>query len=305
MGVNIKNSVMKKRQSKKGKETATKLFDIESKNRFNSQSLGALGDHPELLKKYLEYSIHNTFSELMFRLTHEVYTEKKATLLWDHIVLHRETLKKQLNRDVGMLVSALDYLSNITGEIANPKIMDDLRIEEAAAMAMRDSLTGLYLRGVFDFSLERLIKEHQRYKKSISLLMLDIDDFKKVNDTFGHQAGDNVLRTIGKIILSRIRKADFPARYGGEELAVILPETSSDSAVLLAEKLRLHISKHFVEGETPVTVSIGVSSASESDSTTATQLIRQADKALYTAKRAGKNKIEKYASESKIAVELL
>jgi diguanylate cyclase (GGDEF)-like protein len=286
---------MKKKQSKKGKETATKLFDIESKNRFSSQSIGSLGDHPELLKQYLEHSIHNTFSELMFRLTHEVYTEKKATLLWDHIVLHRENLKKKLDRDVGMLVSALDYLSNIKGEISNPKIMDDLRIEEAAAMAMRDSLTGLYLRGVLDFTLQRLIIEHQRYKKSISLLMLDIDDFKKVNDTFGHQAGDKVLHDIGKIILKRIRKADFPVRYGGEEIAVILPETSIDQSFLLADTLRKHIRKYFAKSETPVTVSIGVSGTSVAEVTTAAELVRQADKALYVAKRNGKNKIEKYA----------
>jgi diguanylate cyclase (GGDEF)-like protein len=231
----------------------------------------------------------------MFRLTHEVYAEKKAVGLWYHIVAHRENLKKKLTRDVGMLVSALDYLSNITGEISSPKIIDDSRIEEAAAMAMRDSLTGLYLRGVFEFSLERIIKEHQRYNKPLSLLMIDIDDFKKINDSLGHQTGDDVLRKIGKIIVDRVRKADFPARYGGEELVIVLPETSIDQAMIMADKLREDIYKYFAESTLPITLSIGISSNNVPNITTSAELVQQADKALYVAKKTGKNKIEKYA----------
>jgi diguanylate cyclase (GGDEF)-like protein len=286
---------MKKKRLKQDKETASKLFDIESKNRFSSDSIGALSNQPELMKQYLESSISNTFSELMFRLTHEVYSEKKASGFWNQIVVHREKLKNKLDRDVGMLVSALDYLSNITGDISSPKIMDDTRIEQAATMAMRDSLTGLYLKGVFEFSLERMIQEHRRYNKALSLLLLDIDDFKKVNDRLGHQLGDEVLRKIGKIILTHIRKADFPARYGGEEIAVILPETSIDQSTMMADKLREHISQYFAESDPPVTVSIGVSSINKPNVTTSAELIRQADKALYVAKRTGKNKIERYA----------
>ena len=282
---------MKKRQTIKSKGTASKLFDIESKERLSSKNIESLSDHPELLKKYLEFSIHNTFSELLFRLTHEVYTENKATRIWNHILEHRESLKKKLHRDVGMLVSALDYLSNITGDISAPKIIDDRRLEEAASLAMRDSLTGLYLRGVFDFSLERMIREHQRYKRSLSLLMIDIDDFKRVNDTLGHQAGDKVLHDIGKIVLNSIRIADFSARYGGEEMAVILPDTSLDQAVLLAEKLRLQISSDFAEGDTPVTVSIGISSTNVKDFISSAELICKADRALYVAKTKGKNQV--------------
>jgi diguanylate cyclase (GGDEF)-like protein len=125
--------------------------------------------------------------------------------------------------------------------------------------------------------------------------LLDIDDFKKVNDRFGHQTGDEVLRKIGKIILNRIRKTDFPARYGGEEVMIILPETSIDQSALLADELRDHINKCFAESDTPVTVSIGISAISVAEVTTAAELVRQADMALYVAKRTGKNKTEKYA----------
>ncbi|MGW8272774.1 MAG: diguanylate cyclase, partial [Thermodesulfovibrionales bacterium] len=199
-------------------DAARKMVDIESKERLTSHSIGVLSEQPTLLKEYLESSMANTFSELLFRLTHETYTEEKASELWQQIVTHKNFLRKLLDRDVGILVAALDYLSNITGDIVSPKIMSDMQLEEAAAMATRDSLTGLYLRGVLDFTLERMVLEHRRYGKILSLLLLDIDDFKQVNDQYGHQAGDEVLRRIGGIILKSIRKADFPARYGGEEI---------------------------------------------------------------------------------------
>jgi diguanylate cyclase (GGDEF)-like protein len=279
------------RNSHSEEDTARKMVDIESKGRLTSNSIGALSDHPALLKEYLESSIANTFSELLFRLTHETYSEEKASELWHQMVAHKTDLMKRLDRDVGILVAALDYLSNISGDISNPKIMGDLRIEEAAAMATRDSLTGLYLRGVFDFSLERMVLEHRRYEKTLSLLMLDVDDFKQVNDQYGHQAGDEVLRGIGEIILKSIRKADFPARYGGEEVAIIFSETPVDQAVAMAERLRLDVRRLFAERGPGITVSIGVSCIREPDVTTALALVRQADKALYKAKLAGKDKV--------------
>jgi diguanylate cyclase (GGDEF)-like protein len=169
--------------------------------------------------------------------------------------------------------------------------MGDLRIEEAATMATRDSLMGIYLRGVFEFSLERIVQEHHRYKKPLCLLLLDIDDFKKVNDQCGHQTGDEVLRRIGKTILNGIRKADFPARYGGEEIAIIFPKTSIGQATDMANRLREDLRKCSPENGPTITVSIGVSSIREPAVTTAVELVRQADKALYEAKRVGKNKV--------------
>jgi len=273
--------------------TTRRLIDIESTDRLTSESIDKLSNNPALLKSYLDASIGNTFSELMFRLTHEIYTEKKASNLWHKIVTHRESLKKQLNRDMGMLVAALDYLSNISGDISNPKIMGDLRIEQAAEMATRDSLTGLYLRGVFDFTLERMVSEHHRYNKSLSLLMLDIDDFKQVNDVHGHQAGDEVLREIGEILIKSIRDADFPARYGGEEIVIIFPETAVDPAALVAERLRAKVHQYFSDCGPNITVSIGVSCLRNPDVITASELVSQADKAMYKVKLSGKNRVGK------------
>lgn len=277
--------------SNSNKKTAQKLLNIESKERLTSKTIGGLCDQPKLLKEYLDASITNTFSELMFRLTHEIYAEKKANQLWHQIVKHRENLKTQLNRDVGMLVASLDYLSNITKDLLSPKIIDDLRIEEAATMATRDFLTGLYLRGVFEFSLERIVQEHCKYNKPLALLLLDIDDFKHVNDHYGHKIGDEVLQRVGKLILKNIRENDLGARIGGEEIAIILPDTTNDQAAVIAERLREEIWRCFTINKPSITVSIGISFLYAQNTKMAVELVREADKALYKAKRNGKNKV--------------
>ena len=279
----------------KSRDTTKKIVSIESKDRLSADSIEALSNKPELLKEYLDASLANTFSELMFRLTYELYSEEKASQLWKEIAQHRETLSTTLNRDLGLLVSTLDYLSNILGILKNPKIIDDLRLEQVATMATKDDLTGLYLRGVFDFSLKRLFKEHQRYNKHLSLILMDIDNFKRVNDNFGHQIGDVVLKEIGRIILDSIREADLPARYGGEELTIILPETSIQQAHTIAERLRLNIEQRFPKEtivEPEITTSIGISSIQQLEQVTISELIQQADESLYRAKSNGKNRVE-------------
>ena len=120
--------------------------------------------------------------------------------------------------------------------------------------------------------------------------MIDVDDFKKVNDNFGHQYGDTVLKVLGKIVLETIRDADFAARYGGEEISIILPETPEDTAIIIAERLRNNVKKYFCS-ELIITISIGVS-ANMDLATSGTDMIRYADKALYVAKLKGKNRVE-------------
>jgi diguanylate cyclase (GGDEF)-like protein len=286
---------MNKKRSRSKIETTKKLVDIESRDRLTSNSINALYNNPKLLKEYLESSLTHTFSELLFRLTYEIYSEDRASKLWDQIGVHKTNLEKKIKRDVGILVAALDYLTNVTHDLSSPIIMDDLRIEEAANMATRDSLTGLYTRAVFDFSLSRIVTEHTRYDRNLSLLLADIDGFKQVNDRFGHQAGDEVLRRMGMLILNGIREADLPARYGGEEISVILPETPINKAVALAERLRKKVFRHFKEEGPFLTVSIGVSCIHKPAITTAQQLIHSADKALYVAKGSGKNFVARYA----------
>ncbi len=270
------------------KQNTKDLLDIESKDRLSSDTIDKLSKNPHLLDIYLKASIENSFSELLFRLTNEKYNEKKANKLWAAIISHKDKLNKMLNRDVGILVATLDYLTNILKEISSPKITKDKNIETAARMATTDSLTGLYSRNIFDISLEKEIIKSIRYKKALSLIIIDIDDFKYINDTYGHQAGDKVIVKLVNIINNNLRKADLFARYGGEEFAVIMPETLTGEAYVVSERIRKKVLKSLKVKNQDVTVSIGISTLTK-EINSAYDLIKYADDALYRAKEDGKN----------------
>ncbi len=151
-------------------------------------------------------------------------------------------------------------------------------------LALRDSLTGLYNHRFFQTRLRKLIANKRTVV--VSLMMMDLDDFKGFNDTYGHQAGDKMLNEVAKILRKSIRETDIAARYGGEEFAVILPGTDLENAMKVAERIRTTISTRC-----GITVSIGVSSFPEYASTAET-LIQTADRALYKAKELSKDRVE-------------
>ncbi len=164
---------------------------------------------------------------------------------------------------------------------------------ELQRLADTDGLTGVHNRRYF---LERLNDELERltrYGGALSVVLFDIDDFKKVNDGYGHSAGDEVLKAVAACCLEGIRQPDVFARYGGEEFAFLLPQTDAEQARLLAERLRSGVAAlelHSGEARIRLTVSIGVASASAD--TSADRLLKGADDALYQAKRLGKNRVE-------------
>ena len=163
-------------------------------------------------------------------------------------------------------------------------------------LAFRDELTGLYNHRYFQEVLEAEVQRSVRYNHPVSLLLLDIDYFKSINDTFGHLAGDFVLKEISKIMIKLVRNCDIVARYGGEEFAIILPVTSQIGAKVLAQRVRRGIEQHQVKNNNQsisITVSIGLAST-DKNSVKATRigLIGQSDQALYRAKRNGKNRVE-------------
>jgi diguanylate cyclase len=154
-----------------------------------------------------------------------------------------------------------------------------------------DALTGIYNRRFLESRLKEECERHSRYFRPFSVLMIDIDFFKKVNDTHGHQGGDLVLKNVASKAVSVIRKTDLMARYGGEEFCCLLPETDSIAADSVAENLRVHIEgmeSHFQKKLIKVTISLGVSSFESGDSPET--LLSRADEALYQAKRSGRNR---------------
>jgi len=174
-----------------------------------------------------------------------------------------------------------------------PELKKSFFLDKIRTMSLIDGLTQLYQRRYFLVCLEEEIEREKSAKSKFSILMMDIDDFKKYNDKYGHLTGDFVLREIGKIIKETIRNNDIPGRYGGEEFIFFLPETSPKGAVVMAERLCKKIRNHVfsVQGiELNVTTSIGISNY-PTHGKTMTALIEAADKNLYTAKKQGKNRV--------------
>ena len=161
--------------------------------------------------------------------------------------------------------------------------------DQLRRLAVTDELTGLRNRRAFE---ERLVMEFsmaRRRKRELAVLLLDVDNFKMINDRFGHAAGDEVLRRLGMILRTTVRLPDLPARYGGEEFIVLLPESGEDSAMGLARRLMQRVAEEAWENG-PVTKSMGMAAMNEA-LLNGYQLVELADEALYAAKRAGKNRV--------------
>lgn len=165
--------------------------------------------------------------------------------------------------------------------------------EELFRLAKIDGLTNIFNYKYFSDSLENELERAQRYNRELSLLMIDIDHFKKVNDTCGHRAGDHILKQLARIFVNRSRRVDYVCRYGGEEFAIILPEVDAMGAHKFASMLKKEIASHiftFEQDEIPITISIGVADIMEGIQST-DDLVEMADRRLYRAKEGGRNRV--------------
>ena len=224
------------------------------------------------------------------------------------------TIKKELSDKIsGLNMGADDYLpkpynelelnARIYASLRTKALQDELRnknkqLEEllykVEYMAITDSLTGLYNRRRFHDILSNEFERAKRYVTPFALIMADIDHFKRINDNYGHQAGDTILKEVSSIIVKNTRETDTAARYGGEEFMVIMPNTNKNEAMRLAERIRSSIEKNRfsdINGQS-ITVSIGITGMPDPDITKEDVLIRCSDFALYRAKNSGRNKVE-------------
>jgi diguanylate cyclase (GGDEF)-like protein len=161
-------------------------------------------------------------------------------------------------------------------------------------LSFRDEVTGLYNRRFFSLRLEEEVSRYRRFSRPVSVVMVDVDRFKAVNDELGHPAGDEALRDIGRILVRHSRGFNVIARFGGDEFAVLLVETPKAGAQLYADRIRHVIAGHAFAHGVRVTASFGVSSLPEDDVRSPEELIRSADAALYAAKRGGRNRVVAY-----------
>ena len=185
-----------------------------------------------------------------------------------------------------------DKNKRVIGFISSGKDVTDevMKNKELCRIAATDKLTGLYNRHKFEelFLLE--VERSRRFELSLSMMLIDIDNFKSINDTYGHNKGDAVLKHLGNILQKNIRQLDILSRWGGEEFLILIPGSNLEHTQQLAEKLRLVISNEEFDKLNNITVSIGISTLKEDD--TLIQIVERADNALYRAKQNGKNQVE-------------
>ncbi|MFO0753830.1 MAG: PAS domain S-box protein [Thermodesulfovibrionales bacterium] len=221
--------------------------------------------------------------------------------LWDELLAGKVYRAVFLNRkksgelfyDEHTIAPIRDSRGAITHYVSTAKdITERIRAEEKLReLAERDPLTNIYNRRKFFDFLRGGVEQARRYGRPLSLFMFDIDHFKVVNDTYGHERGDAVLKSLVQEVEKNIRKADVFARYGGEEFILCAPETTLQGALDLAEKIRQTIESHSFDNAGRITVSGGVTELREGDSVDS--LIGRADSALYRAKEKGRNRVEK------------
>ena len=192
---------------------------------------------------------------------------------------------------------ARELVARLRAHYRLASVTEELREANArlATLSATDGLTGLANRRALDEALAREVARHRRYREPVAVVLLDLDHFKQVNDTYGHAAGDRILTGTAKVVLDDVRASDIVARYGGEEIAIVLPHTETRGAALLAERIRASLASHvhLVNGEKVIkTASLGVA-ALEADARAldAGELLERADLALYEAKRGGRNRV--------------
>jgi diguanylate cyclase len=248
-----------------------------------------LNTHPSQLSPQLQPDGRSSI-EKANEMISIAFDQGTNRFVWDHMRLNGEVFP------VEVLLTAIPFegrkiLHVVWRDITRRKQME----EELKHLATHDPLTGLYNRQEFEQRLSNEIDRASRYKHTLSVFMLDIDHFKSVNDTYGHQTGDTVLRLFAELINNSIRKTDYASRYGGEEFLVLLPETSLVIAIELAERLCNNIYQYSFplddNKELNITASIGVASIPE-HAQSSKDLIKAADSSMYAAKEAGRNQVK-------------
>lgn len=236
------------------------------------------------------------YMELIHLLSHLRFEPKEAKRHWQCIVQHRDAMQKHLGSSVDVRVALVSYFVQVSRKLQNPKIIELKLFEKTQASVYWDELTGLQNYRFFKEYLVREIQKSERSRSLLSLVMIDIDDFKIYNDLNGHEAGNEVLATVARLLTGTLRKMDVAVRYGGEEFALVLPMTSKFGGRLAAERAREAIERHsfphaITQPRGKVTLSMGVATCPV-DAREAGELVQRADHAMYAAKASGKNRVQ-------------
>jgi len=271
-----------KGETEKALELALSLCSFKEKQTAQTELVQIHRLLSRIYKVLGEFGLALQHNEKYIELKDIVYSEEQLRKARALEVIHRmdklkaeAELLKEKNKELESYLKELEELH-----------------AEVKELSFRDALTGLHNRRYLLEQADAMFKLAKRYKRPLSLVMLDIDHFKSINDRFSHQTGDDVLKTIAEIMKNCFRDADLLARYGGEEFAILLPETSLDNAYLACEHLRKTVEAYpwsQIHADLSVTISLGLSLGLEQDPLT--DVLKQADDQLYKAKRAGRNQV--------------
>lgn len=262
-------------------------IDLERRDDFHQQILTlaeGMEDETELYQKVL------------FLLSHLQFSKKDAQKHWQNIIEHKKQLSQTLDRPLAFRVAMIDYFMTEMDIYEQPMMVELFIYESEKYNAMMDELTGIYNHRFLREYLWKETKRSMRYHKKFSVIIIDIDDFKGINDRYGELAGDEILKRIGFALEANMRIEDVASRYGGDEFVLILPETTKEGALAFSSRIKRLVESVEVQFGSiclSVKVSMGVSTFIE-DTEDPVQILELADKALYRAKFMGKNRIAAY-----------
>ncbi|WP_455383658.1 diguanylate cyclase [Salinispira pacifica] len=279
--------------------TGVGVHSSELKNVLLQSLLNSRKNIDSLLQERAHSGDPGSWSAALFDLLFDLQIpSQEAEVLLNRAVSYRETLEQKLGRRVDFRAAALDFLVNDAHVIESPKVMELRGYEGKLRLATVDELTGLYNRRFLADALRRELHRSKRYRIPLSVLFLDLDNFKKVNDSYGHQTGDDVLCGFAAFLRRYLRSEDVAGRYGGEEFLVIMPQTDLEGAKKLGARLLESIESDPIHPELAVTFSGGIASYPQ-HADSVDSLIELADVGLYSAKMAGKNRIHLSGAEKR------
>ena len=269
--------------------TSTKVMTMNLVSAFAGDREMTEADH-ELIRSHKESRGDVFFSDLLYAISHRYFVPEGSETLWRKILSHKHLISMRLGRNVGITVATLDYLSNITSELRMPTLISEAYVSEIAGLALRDGMTGLFNHSTFHELLGLELRNYRRYGVGVSLLLLDVDDFKSVNERKGHQEGDRILVELAKTLTEEARDTDICCRLGGDEFVIILrPTHDPQQACKIAERIRAKAATIVCDGQ-QMAISAGVA-VCDSRNISPGAFLERADQALRMAKMDGKNQV--------------
>jgi len=242
-----------------------------------------------------------TYQEMFHILVNQNFKSDQAKKNWLKIIAHRNEISTVLDRKISLITTISDFFGSMQNSLDNYKLVGIDTFEKVVEESTHDKLTGLFNRTYLNDALDQHLSLAKRHDTELSLLFLDIDDFKEINDTLGHHSGDIILRSVARTIEEGMRESDIKTRFGGDEFVILMPNTNKINALLLAERLRNEIKKMIIpinDKNHQVTVSGGVAGFPV-DAQKSKNLLNLADSALYRAKGAGKNSISLFKEDKR------